>query len=628
MSDPVVDAAVAGYDPNEGWKSYINPTSDKKPPAAGDEDVSANANLYGDSWRGISSYARVKPNEFSNGDSGSASARDAQSVSDQEKVLLQDTDQEFSGYDWSNSFRENIAFRFGNDDPEINARAAKAYALSGILGKQPSMIYEYGGSAKQLSDILSRVVGILNGTDGKPLYDPDIADMQAVREGMQNPDGRYDYLVQAPTGEKLIAGGSFPQQPEGRNPFQNIYEAKRRSRAELSYEELQARLASDWMREGMSKEAAMAEAYGHTSAQTEAYDPISLFAGGLGAGYRLGNTAASVGERLFRAGLQSAVMTAADIPISGMITPAIEEKYPGLALPANLILSIISGVSIEKGAEKGLIKLIKSKGIVNAGAAAAEIKAGLAEKARRGELGPLVDKALEEVGSAEQKAGLKATEANATAPAEGIKAEGQLGGNAVSAVEKEGPAEANALTAERSPTISTEKIDGVNFIKSSKDSRIGRAYDIVMQYLPRPAKDLFDARTTDVETAIEKGERFYREELMNNPVHAPAFDGDSVKFTLSGFLHIATQDGRKLTIESIKRRISLLMKAREVLRTTPFVDDFRPLPNGDKIYGLLGRFEDGTVIRVAVKETSEEGKVFRTVYDWSDVSRKVQRSGK
>ncbi len=426
----------------------------------------------------------------------------------------------------------------------------------------------------------------------------------------------------------LIAGGSYPPQPlEGNNPYRNIYEANRRPLSELTYEELQARLASDWMREGMSKEAAMAEAYGHTSAQTEAYDPFTLFAGGLGAGYRLGNTAASVGERLFRAGVQSAVMTAADIPISGMITPAIEEKYPGLALPANLILSVISGVSIEKGAEKGLIKLLESKGIKNAGAAAAEIKAGLAEKAGSGELGPTLDKAIEARGGAGEKIKPPATDMNAAGPAEGVKAESQLGDSAASAVEKEEAAAANAWAVERSPSISTEKIDGVNVIQSSKESRIGRAYDIVMQYLPRPVKNLFDAKTTDVETAIEKGEKFYRGELMNAPVKAPAFDGDNVNFTMSGFLHVSAQDGRVLKTEDITRRINLLPKAKEVLTNTPCVDEMRIWPNGDRTYGLLGRFDDGSVIRVVVKETKQEGKVFRTVYDWSDVSDKVKKSG-
>jgi hypothetical protein len=38
------------------------------------------------------------------------------------------------------------------------------------------------------------------------------------------------------------------------------------------------------------------------------------------------------------------------------------------------------------------------------------------------------------------------------------------------------------------------------------------------------------------------------------------------------------------------------------------------------------RFDDGSVIRVVVKETREEGRMFRTVFDWDDVSRKVKRT--
>jgi len=44
--------------------------------------------------------------------------------------------------------------------------------------------------------------------------------------------------------------------------------------------------------------------------------------------------------------------------------------------------------------------------------------------------------------------------------------------------------------------------------------------------------------------------------------------------------------------------------------------------------GLMGRFEDGSVNRVVVKESEQEGRKFRTVFDWGDVSRKVKRSEK
>ncbi len=322
-----------------------------------------------------------------------------------------------SGTDALTAWLRNAVFIHGVDDKMEEVAMQNAVAWSRMLNIPASVAYEYGPDISKM--IRSRA------DSNNFVTDSGIADPRIVMEDERKKDetGRF-YGMDGMNAADAIAGGSPPQQPEGRNPFRNIYEAKRRSRAELTYEELQARLASDWMREGMSKEAAMAEAYGHTSAQTEAYDPFTLFAGGLGAGYRLGNTAASVGERLFRAGVQSAVMTAADIPISGMITPAIEEKYPGLALPANLILSVISGISIEKGAEKGLIKLLESKGIKNAGAAAAEIKAGLAEKAGSGELGTMLDKAIEARGGAADKIRPPATDMNAAGPAEGVKAEG------------------------------------------------------------------------------------------------------------------------------------------------------------------------------------------------------------
>lgn len=48
--------------------------------------------------------------------------------------------------------------------------------------------------------------------------------------------------------------------------------------------------------------------------------------------------------------------------------------------------------------------------------------------------------------------------------------------------------------------------------------------------------------------------------------------------------------------------------------------------NRDENYGLLGRFDDGSVIRVIVRETRQDGKIFRSVFDWGDVSKKVKRT--
>lgn len=155
---------------------------------------------------------------------------------------------------------------------------------------------------------------------------------------------------------------------------------------------------------------------------------------------------------------------------------------------------------------------------------------------------------------------------------------------------------------------------------------------------------LFDSATTDHEAALTQG-RVYYSELSTQPVTSPAFGGAEVRFDNSGWEHLSVGDadrGRKTA--NVIRRIALLPYARETLASTPFVDEIRIVTPGSKDrivnpssnlqfpknghlrYGLLGAFEDGTVVRVIVDEKRIGEKSYLSVFDIKDVSKRLKKA--
>ncbi|OPY09690.1 MAG: hypothetical protein A4E66_01690 [Syntrophus sp. PtaB.Bin001] len=136
-----------------------------------------------------------------------------------------------------------------------------------------------------------------------------------------------------------------------------------------------------------------------------------------------------------------------------------------------------------------------------------------------------------------------------------------------------------------------------------------------------------DSDHVSIESAKQIAKEYY-EELSRNPIKSPAFDGENVEFRERGWLHILgeQQDNRQLSDQDVKRRLKLLPKVKATIKNTPFVDEIREKNNGDtKEYGMLGRFEDGDIIRVVVEEERKKGKTFYSVFDWEDVSKKIKR---
>ena len=144
---------------------------------------------------------------------------------------------------------------------------------------------------------------------------------------------------------------------------------------------------------------------------------------------------------------------------------------------------------------------------------------------------------------------------------------------------------------------------------------------------PLDVRDLYVAEEVNINDAISVGRDFYSG-LMKNPVSCPAFNGENATFGESGWDHIiGKRDGNyKMSEDGIKRRLKLLPKAKATLENTPFVDEIRQKDEYTKEYGILGRFIDGTVLRVVVEEREMNGKTFLSVYDWSDVSKKIRKA--
>lgn len=163
-------------------------------------------------------------------------------------------------------------------------------------------------------------------------------------------------------------------------------------------------------------------------------------------------------------------------------------------------------------------------------------------------------------------------------------------------------------------------------VHSTAATNNAKGLEIALKLQPLNVPDLYDSDKVTLQEAIERGWRYYSQEMMGQHLSSPAFNGAEVACTQMGFDHLTGKHERALSDDNIKRRLKLLPKVRATIITTPFVDNVRTEKDGTEKYGLLGRFTDGTVIRVAVQEEKHQGKVFVTVYDWEDVSKKIKRA--
>ncbi|KAA0888751.1 hypothetical protein [Oryzomonas rubra] len=177
----------------------------------------------------------------------------------------------------------------------------------------------------------------------------------------------------------------------------------------------------------------------------------------------------------------------------------------------------------------------------------------------------------------------------------------------------------------RFATGSTTKTNGPNYLSPTAETKIGRGMEIARMLKPLNVPDLYNSNNVTMEEAKSIGTQYYRLKLMPTPINSPAFNGAPIRFTETGLAHLLGKHMREIPEASIKRRLKLLPKVKATLETTPFVDEIRDRADGAKEYGLLGRFTDGEVIRVALEEKVVGERTFLTVYDWEDVSKKIKR---
>lgn len=162
-------------------------------------------------------------------------------------------------------------------------------------------------------------------------------------------------------------------------------------------------------------------------------------------------------------------------------------------------------------------------------------------------------------------------------------------------------------------------------------SKIEKGVKVVSEYPALKAQDLYGSEVTAIEEAKRLGRDYYNR-LEAEPVSSPAFHGQLVSFTEHGWLYITDRNylkrleqKKRFADEEVVRRVKLLPKAKVILQQAPYADEVREV-NGNKRYGLLGRFEDGSVIRVVVEETEKDGRHFYSVFDLENASKKLKKT--
>lgn len=76
----------------------------------------------------------------------------------------------------------------------------------------------------------------------------------------------------------------------------------------------------------------------------------------------VGAAGTKLGMGLGRAALSGVIAAGAEYPI-GMATEEIEPKHPRLALPFNIITGMLSGITIERAVEKGIVRVLTKQGL-------------------------------------------------------------------------------------------------------------------------------------------------------------------------------------------------------------------------------------------------------------------------
>jgi len=186
------------------------------------------------------------------------------------------------------------------------------------------------------------------------------------------------------------------------------------------------------------------------------------------------------------------------------------------------------------------------------------------------------------------------------------------------------------------------KNNRIRYMDLQGKSRIDRLSRIAEMLPELNTSRLFDPKVTDLDNATSQGRNYYAE-LSAQDISAPAFPGSSVRFDQVGWDHLFTNDrGEPRPDSRIVDRLSLLPRAKDIISTTPYVDEVRIRENGkEKIvrpdealqfpkngelrYGITGRFDDGQVIQVVVEERRVGDRSYFSVFDLRDVSDRLRK---
>lgn len=238
---------------------------------------------------------------------------------------------------------------------------------------------------------------------------------------------------------------------------------------------------------------------------------VGFAAGGVGAKLAI-EAGKGIVRALGRGAVTGAVAAAAEYPI-GAATEIVEEKAPGLALPFNLVVGVLSGVTIESAIEKAVIKSL-AKG---ASKTAVKAKTAIVKKALEAEdySDPITRNVADEINerlrvATPAKSAEEAAETLKAAPKPEVEEV-----NAFDAILKEVPEEPISIR----PTKEAEIMPESYSIRTDLRQRFKDLDDEEFDYIAREiAKDLDDMGSAkagrggqSLRTASEEWNRFVDE---------------------------------------------------------------------------------------------------------------------
>lgn len=172
-----------------------------------------------------------------------------------------------------------------------------------------------------------------------------------------------------------------------------------------------------------------------------------------------------------------------------------------------------------------------------------------------------------------------------------------------------------------------KEVDGVKLADVQSKSNIAKGIEIIKGSKDLQSSNLFESDKINFNEAKKLAEDFYYDNLYGTSVISPALNS-KVIFDEDGLSHVI--EGKRkgqddLSQDGIKRRAKLLPKVKDVIENAQVVENMRDGEDG-KTFSLLGKFTDGSVLRVIVQQIEKGGRRFFSVFDVEDLSKKIART--